>query len=361
MAESRNIPLRVAIIGTGFGSRVQAPGFMGLAETALVALCGRSDQKTKEVAAQYGIRAVYTDYEQMLVDVEPDIVSITAPPRMHNPMAVAAFQVGAHVLCEKPMAMNLEEAREMLDVAKEYHRVAAIDFEFRYLPARYYQRVLVDQGYIGEPVLLEAHHMSDKRWNPDQPWNWWSDKHEGGGMLGAIGSHFIDSFRWLTGREVRAVNATLDTTPPYTVRPLPDGGARPVTSDDSAFLTLEMDDGLRGHIKVSAIAGAPADRIAIHGTEGALVVEGNQTLWGRRRAESLRVIDVPPEYEPPLWVPDENLLLGPFAKLVGLMVDQIHGRDVVKPPSFADGLAVQAVLDAAHDSSEQQQRVEIAS
>ena len=95
MVESQNAPLRVAIIGTGFGSRVQAPGFMGLADVSIVALCGRSDQRTKAVAAEFGIRAVYTDYEQMLVDVEPDIVSITTPPNLHNPMAVAAFQAGA--------------------------------------------------------------------------------------------------------------------------------------------------------------------------------------------------------------------------------------------------------------------------
>jgi len=361
MAESQNNPLRVAIIGTGFGSRVQAPGFMGLADVAIVALCGRSDERTKQVAAEFGIRAVYTDYEQMLVDVEPDIVSITTPPRLHNPMVVAAFQVGAHVICEKPMAMNLEEAREMLAVAKEYNRVAAMDFEFRYLPARYYQRVLVDQGYIGEPVLLEAQCMSSKRWDPDYAWNWWSDKDEGGGMLGALGSHFIDTFRWLTGREVRAVTATVATTPPYDVRPLPNGGTRPVTSDDSAFLTLEMDGGLRGIINVSAVTGGSLDRVAIHGTEGALVVDGNQTLWGRRRGEEMRVIDVPPEYEPPLWVPDENLLLGPFAKLVGLVVDQIRGNAVLKPPSFEDGFAVQAVMDAAHQSSAEGRRVEIAS
>ncbi len=361
MVQSRNTPLRVAIIGTGFGSRVQAPGFMGIADTAIVALCGRSDQRTKEIAAQFGIRAVYTDYEQMLVDVEPDVVSITAPPRMHNPMAIAALQIGAHVICEKPMAMNLEEAHEMLAVAKEYSRVAAIDFEFRYLPARYYQRVLVDQGYIGEPVLLEAHYMSSKRWNPDHPWNWWADKNEGGGMLGAIGSHFIDAFRWLSGREVRTVSAALVTTPPYDVRPVSEGGTRPVTTDDGAFLTLEMDNGLRGLINVSAVAGASSERIAVHGTEGALVVEGDQTLWGRRRGEDLRVIDVPPEYEPPLWVPDENLLLGPFAKLVGLVVDQIHERGLIKPPSFEDGAAVQAVIDAAHQSSESGRRVDVVS
>ncbi len=361
MANENNGPLRVALIGTGFGGRVQAPGFMARADTNIVALCGASDKKTKDTAAQFGIRAVYTDYEQMLVDVEPDIVCISTPPRQHNPMAIAAMQIGAHVLCEKPMAMDLEEAKEMLDVAKEFNRVHAVDFEFRYLPTWYYVRVLVDQGYIGEPVLLEAHLMSDMRWDPERPWNWWSDAAQGGGILGAIGSHYIDVFRWWTGQEVSTVTASLHTTPQYAMRQLPGSGEwRAVTSDDGAFVALEMANGLRGIINMSAVASGSTERLAIHGTEGSLVIMDRLTLWGRQWGEDLHILEVPPEYEPPLWVPDENLLLGPFSKLVGLMVDQINGTGVVSPPTFEDGFAVQAVLDAARQSHEEGQRIDIA-
>jgi predicted dehydrogenase len=360
MAESTDNPLRVAVIGTGFGARVQLPGFLSYAETNVVALCGASEQKTRQVAAQYGVRAVYTDYEQMLVDVEPDVVSVVTPPLQHNPMTVAALQAGAHVLCEKPFAMNAADGQEMLDVANGYGRVHAVDFEFRYLPARYYQRVLVDQGYIGEPVLLEATLLIPSRWDPMRPWNWWMDANQGGGLLGAVGSHCIDAFRWLSRREVHAVTASLHTTPAYHLRPLPDGSEkREVTSDDQAVLVLEMDGGLRGVINLSAVAGGETQRLAIHGTEGALVVQDDLHLWGRPRGKELGLIHVPPEYEPPLWVPDENLLLGPFVKLVGLMVDQIHARGIVRPPSFDDGMAAQRVMDAAYRSSREGRRIEL--
>jgi predicted dehydrogenase len=361
MSESREDPLRVAVIGTGFGRRVQLPGFLGHSETNVVALCGAQEQKTKDTAAQFGVRAVYTDYEQMLVDVRPDLVSITAPPKWHNPMAVAAFQVGSHVMCEKPLALTVQEAEEMLSVAQQLGRTHVVDHEFRYLPTRYYQRVLVDQGYIGEPVLLEATSMSASRWDPARPWNWWMDAEQGGGLLGAIGSHFIDAFRWLTGREVRAVTATLHTTPQYKERPLPDGsGVREVTSDDSGVLVLELDGGLRGVIHMSSVTGGETLRLAIHGTEGALVVQDDLQLWGRHRGEPLSLIQVTSEYEPPVWVPDESLLLGPFMKLVGLTVDQIRGQAIVKPPTFEDGLAVQRVMDAAYRSSREGCRVELA-
>ena len=351
-------PLRVAVIGTGFGSRVQLPGFLSLAETSVVALCGASEQRTREIAAQYGVRAVYTDYEQMLVDVVPDIVSIVTPPYLHAPMTLAALQVGAHVVCDKPFSLNVAEAEEMLNEASACNRVHVMDFEFRYLPARYYQRVLVDQGYVGQPVLLEGTHLSAMRWDPDRVWNWWSDADRGGGILGALGSHFIDAFHWLSGSRIRAVTASLHTTPQYAVRPLPQSTiSREVTSDDGAVLVVELDGDLRGVINLSAVAGGTVQRLAVHGTEGALVVDNDLHLWGRRRGEDLHLINIPTEYEPPLWLPDDDLLLGPFVKLVGLMVDAIRGRALVSPPTFADGLAVQRVLDAAYRSYRTGRRV----
>jgi predicted dehydrogenase len=276
------------------------------------------------------------------------------------PMALAAFEAGAHVLCEKPLAMNVDEVHEMIAYARQVERVHVVDHEFRYLPARYYQKVLVDQGFIGQPVLLEGSYLSTMRWDPARPWNWWMDANERGGMLGALGSHFIDAFRWLTGREVTAVTAGLRTTRQYRHRPTPDGrNMRPVTSDDGATLILELEDGLHGTVNLSAVAGAESRRLAIHGTEGALVVVNDLELWGRQRGEPLRPIPVSPEYEPPLWVPDENLLMGPFVKLVGLMVDTIRGEAIIAPPTFEDGLAVQRVLDAAYQSSAEGCRVHI--
>jgi len=362
--KARGDLLRVALIGTGFGSRVQLPGFMSLADTAVVALCGKSEEKTRAIAHEYGVRAVYTDYEQMLVDVRPDLVSVTTPPNLHNPMVMAALQVGAHVLCEKPMALNSLEAHEMLAEADARGLVHVIDHEFRYLPARYYQRVLVDQGYVGEPLLLEATVLSSRRLDPSLPWNWWSDRAQGGGILFALGSHMIDTFRWLSGREVVAVTAVLSTTPALSRRKLADGvpmgvAEREVTSDDTAVVALEFTGGLRGVITLSNTAAGEMQRLAVHGTEGALVVQDDQHLFGRRLDEPLKPILVPTEYEPVPWVPDENLLLGPFAKLAGLMVDAIRGRSLVALPTFRDGLAVQRVLDAALISSAEGRRVVI--
>ena len=119
MAETNVQPLRVAVIGTGFGARVQLPGFLGYAETNVVALCGASEKKTKEIAAQYGVRAVYTDYEQMLVDVKPDVVSIVTPPKLAlTHMTMAALQIGRACAVRKTVCHEHRTRRqEMLDEA----------------------------------------------------------------------------------------------------------------------------------------------------------------------------------------------------------------------------------------------------
>ena len=157
------------------------------------------------------------------------------------------------------------------------------------------------------------------------------------------------------------MTAVLSTSPRYATRPAPDGnGTLPVTADDSAVVTIEYASGLRGVINLCAGAAGEPRRRAGHGTEGALVVEDELRLLGRRGDEALHEIPIPPEYEPPMWVPDGVLNLGPFAKLAGLMVDAIHGHAVVPPPTFEDGLIVQRVLDAARQSSAEGRRVEIA-
>lgn len=349
MADAHPDPLRVAVIGTGFGSRVQLPGFLSEPDTLVVALCGRDEAKTVRIADQFGVKAVYTDYHQMIEDVEPDLVSIAAPTPLHAPMARAALRAGAHVLCEAPLACSAEEAEELLRAAGASGRVHVVDHLFRYLPARYYQRVLFDQGYVGEPLLLEATLFASWHWERAPMWGGWDAP--GGGVWNAFGPHALDAFRWLSGREVRAVSARL-------CRARPEHGSAP-SPDDTASAVVELEGGLQGMITLSAAAGGETQRLAVHGSEGALVVQDDLQLWGRRRGEPLEPIDVPQEYDPPLWVPLENTLLGPFVKLLGLMVDRIYGRGIVAPPTFEDGLAVQRALDAGVRSSREGRRVEI--
>ena len=138
--------LRVAILGTSFGRLVQAPAFQRHPGFELVAIAGRDREKTSRIAGELGVAAAYDDWRELLRRESPDVVSIVTPVFLHHPMMVAAAEAGAHVLCEKPTALHRFQAAAMRDAAALAGRVAGINHEFRFLPARRLATELVRQG-----------------------------------------------------------------------------------------------------------------------------------------------------------------------------------------------------------------------
>src|SRR5688572_16895946 len=133
MAERK---IRVGVIGTGFGTIVHIPGFQSCADTEVVAVCSARKERAEEAAARFGISHAFTDYREMVKMADLDVVSITTPPYEHYPMAMAALDAGKHVFCEKPMALNVKECREMLAKAEAKGLVHMIVHEFRFTPQR---------------------------------------------------------------------------------------------------------------------------------------------------------------------------------------------------------------------------------
>ena len=123
--------IRVAIAGTSFAGTVQIPVFQSHERTTVVALSSGRAERAEAVAAEHGVPAAYTDFEEMLDREKPDLVSIATPPKFHCRYALSAIERGIHVLCEKPFAMNLDEARQMQVEATRAGVVAMVDFEFR--------------------------------------------------------------------------------------------------------------------------------------------------------------------------------------------------------------------------------------
>ncbi|MBI2856718.1 MAG: Gfo/Idh/MocA family oxidoreductase, partial [Chloroflexi bacterium] len=116
-------PLRIGIIGVGFGATVHIPGLQSEG-VEVVAVCARREERARETAAKFGIPHVFTDYHKMLEMPGLDAVSIVSPHHLHREMAEAALAAGKHVLCEKPFALNVDEARSMRDVARRSGRIA---------------------------------------------------------------------------------------------------------------------------------------------------------------------------------------------------------------------------------------------
>src|SRR5205085_302100 len=154
---------------------------------------------------------VFTDHREMLKLPGLDAVYIGAPPALHHEMTLAAAAAGKHLICEKPTALDAGQAREMVEAARAAGVTAMLDFEFRWLPPRAYIRQLIADGYLGKLYAVNFQSASGFVADPiRRPWNWWAQRSKGGGLLGALGSHLIDAFRFWCG-DIESVISHLDT------------------------------------------------------------------------------------------------------------------------------------------------------
>src|SRR2546423_1005815 len=274
----------IGIIGAGFARTTQIPGFKNCEGARIVAIASAHREHAEEVAREFDIPHVEDDWRGVINRDDVDLVSIATPVVTHCEMTLAALDRGKHVLCEKPMAMNAEEARRMTERAREAGVLALIDHELRFLNSRRMMRAMLHNGAIGDVRHCNYVFRADYRGVLDRQWDWWSDESMGGGTLGAIGSHAIDSFRWMLGAELVQVFCMLTTH----IAERPDkttGAMRTVTTDDEAKLLFRFADStLTGNTTGAAAlsvveSGSNENRLEVYGTTGALMVEETGELW----------------------------------------------------------------------------------
>lgn len=356
----------VGFIGTGFAKSVQMPAFAWCDNARLVSVSSGSAENAKAAAERFDIPHIGGDWRETVSHPEVDLVCITTPPSMHREMALFAIESGKHMLAEKPMAMNAEEAREMLSATEATNRLSLIDHELRFQPGRQAAFTMLREGEIGKirhaKYLFQAPHRGD----PGIPWNWWSDIEAGGGALGAIGSHVIDSFQWLLGTTVASVLCQLQTH----VKKRRDaaGDLKDVTTDDQANMLLrfagsELTDDATGSVSVSMTEGPQyMNRLEIFGEKGQIRLTHRGELFIAALGEKeWRQIEV--ELAPNIdGVPDTGFARGFMAFAPRIIEAIANGRSEVEyAATFEDGLNIQKVLDAARRSSDSGQMVEIAS
>ena len=338
--------LRVAVVGLGFGARVQLPVFADHPDTKVVSVSSRTIEHARAAATQFAIPHFTDDYRKSVTRPDVDLVSIVAPPALHAPVTLAALRAHKHVLCEKPFAMSVREAQRMVAAAKRAQRVGMLDHEFRYLPARLRAKSLVDDGWLGDLeriVIVEAttwmHPSSTLRFG------WQSKTSEGGGVLGALGSHYIDYCRWLAG-DVKEVSAVLQTR--VTKRAQASGPPARVDADDNFSLRMSMLGGALATVELTATANAPFSSIYMSGTKGTLIIRDDTELVGLRAGHEPVPVTTPAHF--PRRLAGGHRLVGPFYTLVTEMLARLEGKSSTVP-TFDDGLRVQEVLDAARRSA----------
>jgi predicted dehydrogenase len=370
------------MIGTGFMGAAHsqawrvAPRFFDLPlAPEMSVIVGRDAAKTQAAAEKFGWAEASADWRDVIARDDIDLIDVCSPGDSHAEIAIAALAAGKHVLCEKPLANTVEEAREMAEAA----RAAAgrgirsmVGFSYRRVPALSFARQLVRSGRIGEVRQVRAAYLQDWLVDENGPMTWRLDKKlAGSGSLGDIGAHAIDSVQFITGQTVEQVSGYLRTF--VTERPLLgetvglSGTASSergrVTVDDAAWFTGQLSGGTVASFEATRYATGRKNglKIEIFGSRGAVVfdLEKMNELEFYDGADAAgergfrRIFTTEPEhpYAAAWWPTGHGLgYEHTFSHQVrDLVFDIAEGRQ--PEPSFDDGLQVQQVLDAVERSA----------
>jgi predicted dehydrogenase len=340
--------LGAAVVGTGFGARVHVHALRA-AGFDVVALVGTDAERTNRRAARVGVERACTSLSEALAVPGVDAVTIAAPPALHAPLALEAVTAGRHVICEKPFTLDAGEAATLLAAAQRAGVTHALGHELRWFPERVAMQQAIHAGAIGEPRFVSIVDFVALLTDPAirMP-AWYFDARSGGGWLGASGSHAVDMVRLWLGEFAR-VSATTTVI-----------DAARGDSDDSFVVHFQLASGAAGVIQQSGAAFASASQTIVSGTEGTLRShggevqltngDGRQTLHpteaasdapsGRERATQLEAMT---SHETPAYIQ----LCAAFARA-------IRGEEPagdVPLPTFDDGVAAMAVLDAVRRST----------
>ncbi len=353
MAEAS--PLRVAVVGLGFGLQVHVPALRACPTTEPVALWHPDAQRLRAAAAAVELPGA-PSLEALLEDPSIDALVLATPPEPRLALARAALAAGKPLLLEKPVTLRAEDGEELRRLALQRSLAVAVDFEYRAVPLFQQLHGLLQQGVLGTPYLVKLDWLMSSRADPNRPWSWYSRAEAGGGVLGALGTHAADLLHWLVGPS-RQVVAQLSTA--IQERPLPGTGtSAPVDADDIALLQLVLEDGEGRPVPAQVTLASVARHgrgcwLEFYGSQGTLVlgsssqtdyVHGFQLWWGDPGERTLRPIPPEPSLAfPRTW---EDGRIAPVARLIGWWERAIR-EGIPMVPGLAEGVASQRVCDAA--------------
>lgn len=356
--------VRVGVIGTsGWTEFAYLDNLRGHDAGEAIALAGRNQNRLAELAAKYGIENTFVDWREMIASGLIDAVVVATPDQEHHEMVLAATAAGLHVMCEKPLAADAVQAREMLDAVTRAGVINNVLFTYRFAPALNYLRDLLAGGIVGRVYHSEFRYLMG--YARDNTYQWRLDADRGTGALGDLGVHVIDLAQWLIA-PVRNVSASLHNS----VERLHPDGTAVSPENDSAALTVEYADDSHGTIFATLVADL-GDRfmeqtVKIFGEKGsvelALVYEGSLKgahIWvSQSDSQEAGRLVIPPEY---LGGRETSDLWGHLA------VEDVGVRQFVRNisegvnvgPTFRDGYLAQLVIDAAFTSQREGRRVSI--
>jgi predicted dehydrogenase len=370
--------LKTALFGTGFVGRVHLEGLRRLGYVQLYAIAEPETEKARKLAAEFGAERVEADYRRILEDPAVDAVHICTPNSLHFQMAKDALQAGKHVICEKPLTVSVEKAKELVELARQTNRRNCTFHNLRFYPVVQHMRRMREAGELGEILIVQGTYSQD--WLLyDTDWNWRLESKDNGRSrcLADIGSHWCDMAEHVTGQRITSLCADVQTF--HKTRKRPKGPIEtfagktlkpedyvevPMDTEDFGAVIFRMGERTRGSFTASQVSIGRKNcfNMEVYGTKAG--VSWNQErpdeLWiGQRNSPNQIIIK-----DPALL----NEKARPYADLPGGHSEgyddtfkQVFRRfyaSILDPsapieyPQFVDGLRQLQILDAEFASNE---------
>ncbi len=330
----------------------------------MAAICGRDEAGVREAADSLGWESYETDYRRLIERDDVGLVDVVTPGNTHREIVLAALIAGKHVICEKPLANTLAEAKEMLTAARDAGTVNTVCFNYRRAPAVQLARKLIDEGRLGTIRHWRSTYLQDFIMDPGFPLIWRLKKElAGSGALGDLGAHSVDLAHFLVGgiSEVAGMTETF-----VKERPLEGSGGETgeVTVDDAAAFLARFENGAMGTFEATRFAAGRRNRNAfeINGSKGSVAFDLERMnelevffVDDDADVQGFRTVNVTgPEhpYAGAWWPPGH--IIGYEHTFVHTIKDLMDGIKMGESPAptFEDAYRCQAVLDAVERSVE---------
>jgi predicted dehydrogenase len=379
----KTIEIGVGMLGYAFMGKAHSNAYKTLpymiyppvAVPRLIAICGRNEEAAAAAARRFGYEGYYTDWRKMLENPKIQLFDNGGPNNMHAEPCIAAAQAGKHILCEKPMARNAEEARAMADAAKKAGVKAMVSFNYRFVPANRQAFQLIKSGALGKIYHFRAIYPQEwimPHYNQNMIWRL-DKKQAGSGALGDLGAHIIDLGRFLVG-DIKSVSAMTRTF--INERPLAGGkGMGKVDVDDAFCAVVEFENGAIGTLETTRFAaGSKNDlRYEVNGEKGSIRfslerMNELEVFWvGEKPKETqgFHTISITEGYHPwwEYWWPHGHIIgwEHTFIHEIAHLLDCIVNNGDVAPygATFEDGYRCAVVCDAILESARTRRQVDV--